>query len=81
MTPLNLYALSLTMEASEKQLLAVRIQNQLNRPLEGTLTLRVGQASEQTSTGFRVEAGSLAEVKIPWPGVTTNPRKTDTQSP
>lgn len=73
-TPLNLYALSLTKEASEKQLLAVRLQNQLGRPLEGTLTLMVGQGSEQSSVDFRLEAGGLAEVKIPWPGVPTNPQ-------
>ena len=73
LTPLNLYALSLSRGANEKQLLSVRIQNQLNRPLQGSLSLRLGQGSEGSATGFQIQAGSLAEVTLEWPGVTPNP--------
>ena len=72
-TPLNLYALSLTRGASEKQLLSVRIQNQLNRPIKGTLSLSLGQGSGLPPAGFQIQAGSLAEVALEWPGVTPNP--------
>jgi hypothetical protein len=68
LTPLNLYALSLSRGAEEKQSLSVRIQNQLNRPVNGTLSLRIGQPSEESKTRFAIEAGCLSEVEIGWPG-------------
>ena len=53
----------------KNRLLFVRIENQLNRPMKGSLTLRIDQSNEQTSTRFKVEAGRLAEVQIGWPGI------------
>ena len=68
-TPVNLYALSLIQSAEQKQTLTVRIENQLNRPINGILTLRTNQFRGQTSAHFSIEAGSLAEVPTEWPGV------------
>jgi len=68
-TPVNLSALSLADCAERKQTLSVRIENQLNRPIQGRLTLRIRQSGEQTSAHFAIEAGSLEEVQIEWPGV------------
>jgi len=72
-TPVNLYALSLSHAADEKQLLSVRIENQLNQPLKGMLTLRIDQARQETSARFSIEAGRLAEVEIGWPGIEVVP--------
>jgi hypothetical protein len=68
-TPVNLYALSLIQGAEQKQTLSVRIENQLNRPVKGMLTLRINRSREQTSAHFAIEAGGFAEVQIGWPGV------------
>ena len=68
-TPVNLYALSLVHSAEQKQTLSVRIENQLNRSINGILTLRIDQSREQTSAHFAIQAGSLAEVPIGWPGI------------
>jgi hypothetical protein len=65
----NLYALALIKSAEQKQTPSVRIENQLNRSINGILTLEIDQSSEQTSTHFAIPAGSLAEVPIGWPGI------------
>jgi hypothetical protein len=72
-TPVNLSALSLFQPADQKQFLSVRIENQLSRPVKGTLTLQIGPAHEVSSAPFAIEAGRLAEVKIAWPGTTISP--------
>lgn len=67
LTPINFYALSLQAPASEKQSLIVRVQNQINRRLTGTLVLRVAGTKEVVSTRFEVDPGALIEVPLPWP--------------
>jgi hypothetical protein len=68
-TPVNLYALSLNHSAEQKQTLSVRMQNQLNRSINGMLTLRIDQSREQSSAHFAIPAGTLPEVAIEWPGI------------
>lgn len=67
-TPVNLYALSLEQDASQRQELGVRIENQLNRPIDGILRLTDGHGLQQMQA-FSLAAGRLGEVKIQWPGV------------
>ncbi len=74
LTPINFYALSLQGPASEKQDLIVRLQNQINRRLNGTLALRVAGTKEVNSTRFSIDPGELAEIPVPWPNV---PVRTD----
>jgi hypothetical protein len=68
-TPVNLYALSLMQSAEREQPLSVRIENQLNRPIKGVLTLQIEQSRQPAFAHFAIEAGGLAEVQIGWPGV------------
>jgi hypothetical protein len=69
LTPINFYAFSLQAPASEKQKLSVRIQNQINRPLKGTMSLHVYGAKEDPSVNFDVGAGELKEIQVNWPTV------------
>ena len=70
-TPVNMYALSLFDDPTKPQKLSVRVENQLNIPLKGTLHLKVAGASDETSAPFSIEASKLAEVAVPWPtGIT-----------
>ncbi|MBV8214416.1 MAG: hypothetical protein JOZ08_14475 [Verrucomicrobia bacterium] len=64
--------------ASEKQKLSVRIQNQINRPLKGTMSLHVSGAKEDPSVRFDVGAGKLKEVQLKWPAI---PANTDNRYP
>ena len=73
LTPFNLYPLSLQESASKKQDLIVRMQNQINRRLSGTLVLRVTETTEERSTRFTIEPGELAEVRLSWPAVAVRP--------
>jgi hypothetical protein len=74
LTPVNFYALSLPGPATEKQDLIVRMQNQINRRLNGTLFLRVPGTTEVPSARFSIGPGELAEVHLLWPTV---PVRTD----
>jgi len=65
-TPVNLYALSLTQPANVAQQLHVRIENQMNRAVSGTLILDVPGVKKQ-STPFSVPSGRLSEVAVAWP--------------
>ena len=72
-TPVNLYAFSLMDDPTQLQKLSVRVENQLNVPVKGTLHLKVAGATGETSVPFSIEASKLAEVTVPWPkGVTPN---------
>ncbi len=73
-TPQNLSALSLMRPANEEQTLRVRLQNQLNREVSGTL--RMDSPRGQTSAPFRARAGELIEVPIEWRAV-TGPARSD----
>jgi hypothetical protein len=72
LTPINFYAVSLQAPASEPQDLVVRMQNQINRRLTGSLVLRVAGTEEIHTTRFNIEAGELTDVRLPWPGVPNN---------
>ena len=67
-TPVNLYALSLAGDPARPQELTVRIENQLNCPVTGTLQLKVDGATQATSAPLALEAAKLCEVRVPWPG-------------
>ena len=72
-TPVNMYAFSLLDDPTQPQKLSVRVENQLNVAVKGTLHLRVAGATEETSAPFTIEASKLAEVAVPWPsGVSVN---------
>ena len=73
LTPLNFYALSLQAPASEKQDLSVRLQNQINRRLTGTLVLRAAGTDKTASTHFEVDPGALTEVALEWPSLPSQP--------
>jgi hypothetical protein len=72
-TPINCYAFSLAKPAAQKQSLIVRVQNQINRDLAGTLVLEAPAIDEASAGRFEVRAGALAEIEIPWPGVPVTP--------
>lgn len=72
-TPLNLYAFSLPRPAGEKQVLGVRLENQLNRPIHGTLILAINGVAAPTTAPFSLAAAQLLEVAVPWPGVAEVP--------
>jgi hypothetical protein len=78
LTPINFYALSLQAPASEKQALTVQLENQINRPLKGTLILRVAGIATAATVPFDVNAGELTEVRLPWPG---HPLRPDNRYP
>jgi len=67
--PVTLYALSLARPAHELQQLSVRIENQLNRQISGTLVLEAGEGGQATEAAFVLPPAKLAEVTVPWPGV------------
>jgi hypothetical protein len=73
LTPLNLYAFSLEAFAAEKQDLVVRMQNQINRRLTGTLVLRAVGTDRTASTHFEVDPGALIQVRLEWPTLPTQP--------
>jgi hypothetical protein len=75
-TPVNGYALSLADDPTRPQDLVVRIENQVNRRLDGVLRLKVNGAEPTTSAPFAVAAARLTEVRVPWPGV---PRSANNQ--
>jgi len=68
-TPVNMYALSLTKPADQPQQLAVRVENQLNVDITGTLDLKIPGVAALASARFVIPAGKLAEVPVGWPGV------------
>jgi hypothetical protein len=72
-TPINFYAFSLTKPAAQKQKLTVRIQNQINRDLAGTLVLHAPDIDETSSARFEIPAGELVEVEVAWPGLPVSP--------
>jgi hypothetical protein len=51
----------------------VRVENQLSRPVKGTLTLRITQSQAESSAPFAIDAGRLAEVEVLWPGTPVAP--------
>jgi hypothetical protein len=67
-TPVNLYALSLLDDPAGPRKLSVRVENQLNVPLQGTLHLKVDGSSQEMSAPFSVDAAKLVEVPVSWPG-------------
>ena len=66
-TPVSIYACSLGKPADAKQNLRVRLENQVNEPVKGTLKL-VLDGKEVTSASFTVQTGKLIDVPLTWPG-------------
>jgi hypothetical protein len=73
LVPINFYALSLQHPAAEKQDLVVRLQNQINRTLSGTLDLQLPGQKQTVSTRFGLASGQLTDVRVEWPGVSLEP--------
>jgi hypothetical protein len=72
-TAVNLSACSLEQPADQAQTLRVRLENQLNQPVEGTLEVALLAGGKPVSVPFKAESGGLIEVAVPWAGVTPNP--------
>ncbi|MBE0537685.1 MAG: hypothetical protein IH624_18630 [Phycisphaerae bacterium] len=66
-TPVNVSALSLLQPAGEAQPLGVRLENQLNRSVTGTLTLIRHADDARRSVPFTLPAGRLQEIAVEWP--------------
>jgi len=75
-TPLNMYAFSLMQPADRAQTLSVRMENQLNIDIAGTLTVQVPGTPIVSRAPFAIPAGKLVEVPVAWPGtaITANNR-------
>jgi hypothetical protein len=73
LVPINFYALSLQHPAIEKQDLVVRLQNQINRTIKGTLTLQLPGQKQTVSSRFRLPSGELTNVRLKWPGASLRP--------
>lgn len=73
-TPLNAYALSLLQPAHQRQMLGVRLHNQLNRTITGTLTLIRQADGTRRSVPFTVLDGKLREVQVEWPAAPLPPQ-------
>lgn len=67
LTPVNVSAMSLLEPAANAQQLGVRIENQLNRVVNGTVTLVRHADDIRRSTAFSIPAGRLQEVAVDWP--------------
>jgi hypothetical protein len=71
-TPVNMYALSLTQPADKKQEMIVRVENQMPCPIEGTLTVQPLDGSASSPANFTIAEGRLKEVRMEWPGAAAN---------
>lgn len=71
-TPINLYALSLLQPAGEAQKLGVRVENQMNVPVTGEMTVKMA-GQETGKTTFELAGGKLATVEVPWPAAKVSP--------
>ncbi|MEI6519130.1 MAG: hypothetical protein WCO98_03705 [bacterium] len=67
-TPVNMYAQSLAQPANLPQTLTVRIENQMNTDISGSLILKIG-GKDAGTTPFVIDSGKLADVAVAWPGV------------
>ncbi len=67
LTPLNAYALSLIHAPQQAQTLNVRVENQLNRAVAGTLTMTRHADGKRSHAPFTIPGGQLAEVPLEWP--------------
>ena len=72
-TSINAYALSLLRSARDPQQLSLRLQNQVNRDLTGTLTVTVAGLEHPLVIPFAAPAGKLIDIHTPWPGVAPTP--------
>lgn len=64
LTSVSVYAQPLRQPADQAQMVTVRVENQLNRDLEATVSLKPGG-----KTRIRLPAGALTDVAVPWAGV------------
>jgi len=72
-TPLNLYAHPLLKPAEQPQELLVRVENQMNLPVQVKLTLKIDGIEKAVETNATLPAAKLVDVPVPWPGVKTSP--------
>ena len=73
-TAVNLYALSLLEPADRPQSLRVRVENQMNRAVKGTLVLALEGQGKASEVALEIPAAKLVEVAVPWPGVKASPQ-------
>jgi hypothetical protein len=74
LTPIALQVLPLTEPPDRAEKLFVRVQNQLNRPVSGTLTLNlpIGWSAQQAKYPFALEAGEMKHVPFDLIGAIAN---------
>ncbi len=74
LTPIALQVLPLTEPPDRAEKLFVRVQNQLNRPISGTLTLNlpIGWSAQQVKYPFALEAGEMKHVPFDLLGAIAN---------
>jgi hypothetical protein len=72
-TPINAYALALGEPADKPQTLRLRVQNQTNAPVKGTILLSVGDRSAREPVELTLLPAQLTEVALPWPGTRISP--------
>ncbi len=68
-TAVNVSACSLLQPADQAQPLRVRVENQINRELKGTVTVTPIGGGAAVSAPFTAAAGRLVDVEVPWKGV------------
>ncbi len=71
-TPVNLYAQSLSDSADQSQILHVRIENQMNTAIRGRLALTL-PGGQSTQADIHLTSGELDEVALTWPGCPVSP--------
>jgi len=67
LTAVNVSALSLLSPAAHGQALGVRLENQLNRDVRGTLTLTRQADGVERTVPVTLSAGRLQEIAVEWP--------------
>ena len=72
-TPVNFYCLSLLDDPAQAQNLSVRMENQLNVPVQGTLKLKMKGTGKETLAPFLIGASNLKEIQVLWPGAAPSP--------
>jgi len=72
-TPVNLYAHPLLKPADQPQDLLVRVENQMNLPVQARLTLKIDGVEKPVETDAAIPAAKLVDVPVPWPGVKASP--------
>jgi len=67
LTPVNIYAMPLGQPADQAQPLRIRLDNQMNEIVAGTLSLAI-PGHDLVSVPYQASPGALLDLTIPWPG-------------